>query len=65
MSQATTVAEIAREYRHQRNRPMIIELFGPPGSGKTTFAHALARRLRGEGYHAKVVLSYQPSTRGG
>ncbi|MER8435532.1 hypothetical protein NKH36_07135 [Mesorhizobium sp. M1312] len=44
---------------------MIIEIFGPTGSGKTTFAHALARRLRGDGYHAKVVLSYQPSTRGG
>ncbi|MER8486312.1 AAA family ATPase [Mesorhizobium sp. M1322] len=44
---------------------MIIEIFGPPGSGKTTFAHALARRLCGDGYHAKVVLSYQPSTRGG
>ncbi|RNJ42260.1 exopolysaccharide biosynthesis protein [Mesorhizobium erdmanii] len=44
---------------------MIIEFFGPPGSGKTTFAHALAQQLRGKGYHAKVALSYQPSTRAG
>ncbi|UVK51336.1 oligosaccharide flippase family protein [Mesorhizobium sp. AR02] len=44
---------------------MIIEFFGPPGSGKTTFAHALAQQLRGKGYHAKVALSYKPSTRAG
>ncbi|MER8486313.1 polysaccharide biosynthesis C-terminal domain-containing protein [Mesorhizobium sp. M1322] len=43
---------------------MIIELFGPPGSGKRTFAHALARRLREEGYHAKVALSHRPRQRG-
>ncbi|QKC92009.1 exopolysaccharide biosynthesis protein [Mesorhizobium sp. NZP2234] len=44
---------------------MIIEFFGPPGSGKTTFAHALAEQLRGKGYNAKVALSYKPSTRAG
>ena len=27
---------------------MIIELFGPPGVGKTTFACALAARLRAQ-----------------
>ncbi|TPN33551.1 exopolysaccharide biosynthesis protein [Mesorhizobium sp. B2-3-3] len=44
---------------------MIIEFFGSPGSGKTTFAHALAEQLRGKGYHAKVALSYKPGTRAG
>lgn len=44
---------------------MIIEFFGPPGSGKTTFAHALVQQLRGKGYDAKVALSYKPSTRAG
>ncbi|UVK49463.1 AAA family ATPase (plasmid) [Mesorhizobium sp. AR07] len=44
---------------------MIIELFGPPGCGKTTFAHALARRLCGRGFRAKVALSYQASNRSG
>ncbi|TPM92578.1 hypothetical protein [Mesorhizobium sp. B2-1-3A] len=39
---------------------VIVELFGPAGSGKTTFAHALQRRLQAQGYVAKVVLSYQP-----
>lgn len=39
---------------------MIIELFGPPGSGKTTFAYALSHRLRERGYASSVVLSYRP-----
>jgi O-antigen/teichoic acid export membrane protein len=37
---------------------MIIEFFGPPGSGKTTFANELARRLRAQGYEAGIVRSY-------
>lgn len=44
---------------------MIIEFFGPPASGKTTFAHALAGRLRDRGYMARVILCYQPRSRGG
>lgn len=44
---------------------MIIELFGPPGSGKTTFAHALARQLQAGGHRASVALSYQPGTKAG
>ena len=39
---------------------MIVELFGPAGSGKTTVAHSLKHRLRAHGQHAEVVLSYQP-----
>ncbi|WP_244661857.1 AAA family ATPase [Mesorhizobium huakuii] len=44
---------------------MIIEFFGPPGSGKTTFAHELVQQLRGKGYRAKVALNYKPSARTG
>ncbi len=40
---------------------MIIELFGPPGVGKTTFACALASRLRERGRVVKLVLSYRPT----
>ncbi|PTE12021.1 lipopolysaccharide biosynthesis protein [Mesorhizobium helmanticense] len=43
---------------------MIIELFGPPGSGKSTFAHALAQRLRGQGYNATVAPNHAPRKRG-
>ena len=39
---------------------MIIELFGPPGVGKTTFACALAARLRESGRTVKLVLSHRP-----
>lgn len=35
---------------------MIIEIFGPPGAGKTTFSRALAQRLRQRGYMVDLVL---------
>jgi O-antigen/teichoic acid export membrane protein len=34
---------------------MIIETFGPPGAGKTTFSRALAQRLRDRGYTVDLV----------
>lgn len=40
---------------------MIIELFGPPGVGKTTFACALAARLRERSHVMELMLSYRPS----
>jgi thymidylate kinase len=40
---------------------MIIELFGAPGAGKTTFAQALATRLRGNGQTVGLMLSYRPA----
>ena len=36
---------------------MIIEFFGPAAAGKTTFAHALCKRLNERGHHANVALS--------
>jgi thymidylate kinase len=42
---------------------MIIELFGPPGAGKTTFAHALTRRLRESDHVVELSLSYRPAER--
>lgn len=42
---------------------MIIELFGPPGAGKTTFARALAARLRERNYTVDLVLSHRPAER--
>ncbi|MBL8568668.1 MAG: polysaccharide biosynthesis C-terminal domain-containing protein [Phreatobacter sp.] len=38
---------------------MIIELFGPPGSGKTTLALALGQRLERQGHATSVILSYR------
>jgi hypothetical protein len=40
---------------------MIIELFGAPGAGKTTFARALAARLRERGYTVDLILSHRPA----
>ena len=40
---------------------MIIELFGPPGSGKTTFARSLAARLRERGHTVDLILSHRPA----
>lgn len=42
---------------------MVIELFGPPGAGKTTFAHALAAQLRKHGHAVDLVVSYRPIER--
>jgi thymidylate kinase len=42
---------------------MIIELFGPPGAGKTTFARVLAARLRERGYTVDLILSHRPAER--
>lgn len=42
---------------------MIIELFGPPGVGKTTFSRALAARLKECGAAAELILSYRPAER--
>jgi thymidylate kinase len=40
---------------------MIIELFGPPCSGKTTLCLALAGRLRERGVQAELALSARPA----
>lgn len=40
---------------------MIVEFFGPPCVGKTTFACTIATRLRKRGHRVKLTLSYRPS----
>jgi thymidylate kinase len=38
----------------------IIELFGPPAAGKTTFAKNLAAQLRGSNRPVELILSFRP-----
>jgi hypothetical protein len=40
---------------------MIIELFGPPAAGKTTFARNLATHLRATGRPVELILSLRPA----
>ena len=40
---------------------MIIELFGPPTAGKTTFARNLAAYLKGRGRAVELILSFRPA----
>lgn len=40
---------------------MIVELFGPPGAGKSTFSRALAQSLLLEGEHAEIDSSARPN----
>jgi len=40
---------------------MIIEIFGPQGAGKTTFARALAARLQTQDQAVDLILSYRPA----
>ena len=42
---------------------MIVELFGPPGVGKTTFASALTAALRERGQPVDSLMSYRPAER--
>jgi hypothetical protein len=40
---------------------MIIEIFGAPAAGKTTFARELGDRLKREGHSVDVLLSFRPA----
>jgi thymidylate kinase len=42
---------------------MIIELFGPPAAGKTTFAHALATALEKNDFDVQLIVSLRPAER--
>jgi thymidylate kinase len=46
-------------------RSLVVELFGPAGAGKTTFAHALHQALRAAGHRCEVVSSARPAERTG
>ena len=39
---------------------MIVELFGPPAAGKTTYAFTLAKALRARGHRVDLLMSLRP-----
>ena len=45
------------------SRPVVVEVFGPAGAGKTTFAAALHRFLQSSGRHSEFVSSARPAER--
>lgn len=58
---ATRVAgRVIRDFSQQRGCDLIVEFFGPPGSGKTTLALTLADRLRRDGHPVSLRLSARP-----
>lgn len=46
-------------------RPVVVELFGPAASGKTTLAHALHLALEAAGCRSELVASARPAERAG
>lgn len=56
-------SRLPRQQAAAGSRPVIVEVFGPAGAGKTTFAAALHRRLESSGRDSEFVSSARPAER--